>query len=581
MSSPRAPGQVRGYADEVTPRAAGKAVPFTAEEIARAWHEALEVWGVAIQLSPPEALARRGAEHWGGEDPLAYIDLKRRQVVVNFQLLDEIGARGSLTAVLAHEIGHHVRHPHTLGLLAPLELLEKRLIPGLGESLTNLFFDLLINEHVGRARAAELAAVYAGFTRREGAEEPSPLFWLYLAVYEELWSMPPGGLVPQGSDATMEGRFPGCRAEARIFAQTFFALPDVYLAFVYFLSVFARYLPDPKVERGKMPLSRDLPSPDLDDYAGAIYGNPQVERALEEAAGRGWLSDENEGAGAAKAPDPLAAIGQVTSGRPGKEQKEFKQALVSRHYKRLVDQHLITIPATVPPPDPLIPTTFSEWESGDDPRRIDWTASVLASAALAPVRPLARDLEPEPPSESSAGSVAVEIYLDTSGSMPDPQTSLNAMTLAAQILAASAIRKGGVVRSIIYSMDAVVSDWLYDEERARRALLFYSGGGTRFPFDVLARLAGERADVIRVIITDADFLANLKEKGAGASLFKGVRASRRTVTMLALDEQWSQKVDQALGNEVCGLPQLRVVFVPALDRFADMAADLARALFGR
>jgi len=282
-------------------------------------------------------------------------------------------------------------------------------------------------------------------------------------------ALAPGSLVPRGSDAPMEERYGGCRAEARMFAQTFYALPDVYLQFVYFASTFMRYLPEPGKQRGAFPMGNDLPAPDLDDYAGALYGSPQVERALEEARERGWIAEGGEGA--APAPDPLTAIGRITSGRPGKEQKEFRQALVSRHYKRLVDQHLITIPAVAPPPDPLIPTTHSEWEHGDDPRRIDWTASVLTNAGLAPVRPLARDLEPEPPAEGAAGGVAVEIYLDTSGSMPNPETALNAMTLAAQILAASAIRRGGKVRAIVYSMDAVVSEWMYDEEVARRALL--------------------------------------------------------------------------------------------------------------
>jgi len=561
----------------VPPRKASQPPAFSAEDIASAWRDAQAVWDVAVQLSPPEALAARGAEHWGGEDPLAYIDLGRRQVVVNFELLAEIGAKGSLTAVLAHEIGHHVRHPHTLGLAAQLELLEKRLIPGLREPLGNLFFDLLINEHVGKTRAGELAAVYSGFVARPGADPPGPLFWMYLAVYEELWGLAPETLVPRGSARTMEERYPGCRAEARMFAQTFWSLPDVYLQYVYFASTFMRYLPDPGKEGGPIPLGRDLPSPDVDDYGGAIYGSPQVERALEEARARGWLE---EGTEVAPAADPLTAIGSVVSGRPGKEQKEFRQTLVSRHYKRLVDRHLIAIPATAPPPDPLIPTTHSEWDLGDDIRRIDWTASVLRSGALAPVRPLARDLEPEPPAPGTAGAVAVEIYLDTSGSMPNPETALNAMTLAAQILSASAIRRGGKVRAVVYSMDAVVSDWMYDEEKARRALLLYAGGGTRFPFATLARLARERADVIRVIISDGDFLANLQEKGAREHLYTGVSAARRFVVMLALNPSWKPQVDQAIGERAGRLPQLRVVYVPALDQFAAMAADLARALFG-
>lgn len=557
---------------------ARKAAPqpaFTPDEIGAAWQAARAVWDTSVNLSPPEALARTDGDHWGGDDPLAYIDLVRRQVVVNFDLLVAIGARDSLVAVLAHEIGHHVRHPHTLGLAAQLELLERRLIPGLPSSLGNLFFDLLINEHVGRTRAGELAAVYAGFTHRPGAEPPSSLFWFYLAIYEEMWTLPPGKLC--GGEEAMETAFPGCRAEARMFAQTFFALPDIYVQFVYFCSMFMRYLPPPGTEGPQIPLGRDIPRPDLDDYAGAIYGSPQVERALEEARERGWLGD---GPPVAAAPDPLAAINQAAAGRPGTEVAAFREALVSRHYKRLVDQHLIPVPAITPPPDPLVPTTHSEWLPGDDPRRIDWTASILAAGEMAPVAPLARDLEAEVPDAAAAGSIGVEIYLDTSGSMPNPQASLNAMTLAAQVLAASAIRKGGRVRGIIYSMEALLSPWMYDEENARRFLLSYSGGGTRFPFATLGRYAAEEKGAVRVIISDSDFLYNLKnEKDALVHMAAGVRASRRLVTMLALSRSSAKQVEQALGDEVCALPQLRVVYVERLDQFAAMAAELARALF--
>src|SRR5258708_15781556 len=132
-------------------------------------------------------------------------------------------------------------------------------------------------------------------------------------------------------------------------------------------------------------------------------------------------------------PDPLSAIDQVASGRPGTEQKAFGGALVARHYKRLVDRHLIAVPVTAPRPDPFLPTTLSEWETGDDPKRIDWTASVLAAGALAATRPLVRELEPEPPPEGAAGVAAVEIYLDTRGSMPAPARALNPVTLAAPI----------------------------------------------------------------------------------------------------------------------------------------------------
>ncbi len=131
---------------------------FGADEIGRAWEAAQQVWDMHVTLSPPSAFTSGGKEsHWQGDEPLAYIDLETRQVVVNYALLTRLGAPGSLTAVLAHELGHHVRFPHTLGEAAQIQALEQRLIPGLGHSLANLFYDLLVNEHVGRTHAAQLA----------------------------------------------------------------------------------------------------------------------------------------------------------------------------------------------------------------------------------------------------------------------------------------------------------------------------------------------------------------------------------------------------------------------------------------
>ena len=137
--------------------------PLDGPAVERAWRDALALWDVSVTLSPPVGLGGKGKSHWQGDEPLAYIDLATRQVVVNLPLLEKLGAAGSLTAVLAHEIGHHVRFPHSLALAASLVLLEKKLVPGLRQSLTNLFFDLLVNEVVGRTRAGELCRVYEGF----------------------------------------------------------------------------------------------------------------------------------------------------------------------------------------------------------------------------------------------------------------------------------------------------------------------------------------------------------------------------------------------------------------------------------
>jgi hypothetical protein len=496
-------------------------------------------------------------------------------VVVNLALLAEMGAATSLTAVLAHEIGHHVRFPHTLGLAAALEVMERRLIPGLKQSLTNLFFDLLVNEFVGRTRAEELCAVYRGFLRQGKTTEVSPLFFFYLAVYEELWGKDAGDLVPGSLIPTMERRYPGCRAHARVFAQTFYDLEGVFLQFAYFCASFLRYIEDPSKNAYRIPMGSDVPRPDVDDYDGALVGNPAADDALAEAASRGWL--EEAGAVEREDDDALAVIDRITKHLPGNQQAAFREALVSKHYKRLVDQYLVELPTVRPTPEPFLPTVTEDWEWGDSPRAIDWTATILTQGHLAGARPLRRELEPEPPPDLEGDLPAVEVYLDTSGSMPDPAASLNAMTLAAQVLAASAIRRKGMVKGVVYSSGTPkVSPWMYDEETARKFLLNYAGGGTDYPFKLLRRHADERPDAIRVIVSDSDFLYNVRGDGAIDALRHGTQRSRVLVALLALHDG-GQAAREAL-KDVLGEAKFRLAVVADLAGFARAAADLAAAL---
>lgn len=549
-----------------------------AATVARAWKDALAVWDVSVSLSPPQPYEGKGESDWKGNEPLAYIDLETRQVVVNLPLLEKIGAAESLAGVLAHEVGHHVRFPHSLALAASLQLLEQRLIPGLKQSLTNLFFDLLVNEHVGRTRKDELCRVYQGFVKEN--PDTSPLFAFYLAIYEELWGKSPGSLVPAAAAKKMKKKYPGWRADARVFVQTFYSLPKIHLQFVYFCSRFIRYIPDPEKLVYLIPLAGDLPAPDEDAVDAVVrgFGSAEGDEALDEAEERGFL-EESGVADTGKEEDPLASIDKITSHMPGHGAAAFKQALVSRHYRRLVDRYIIKPPPATAAPEPSLPTVTEDWEWGESPRTIDWTATLLARGPLGPAQPLRRDLEPEEPSPGAEAFPAVEIYLDTSGSMPDPSRALNAMTLAAQVLSASALRKQGIVRGIVYSSGKPrVSEWMYDEETARLFLLQYAGGGTDYPFALLKASARDRSDVIRVIVSDSDFLWNVQRDGAMDVLRFGVDKSRLLVALLALPHD---KQARKVLRPVLDSPRFRLATVKKLDDFGQAAADLAEALFGR
>ncbi len=559
------------------------AVHFTPERLERCWRQALDDWGMEVTLSPPAPLSEQKRDSdWGGDEPLAYIDLVSRQVVVNYPLLFDIGAKDSLTGVFAHELGHHLKFPHTLGLAASLQLLEQSLIPALPHSLTNLFFDLQVNEFVGRVRSEELAQVYRGFTRKPDATITS-LFHFYLAIYEELWGLPPGDLTQPRLVEEMEKKFPGYRADARMFVQTFYALPEVYTQFVYFCSRVIRYLdPEQDAKAAALPLMGDVPEPGIDDYQGALGGNSMIDRALEEAEQRGWFTEDN--AKSVRATDvnngALSSIEKLSQHLPGHQAQAFKEALVGHIYKRLLEQHLIKLPSQQPPsPDPFLPTTEENWELGDNPRSIDWTLSVLRQGPLAAMNPLRRELEIEPPNENPNEGTWVEIYLDTSGSMPNPSASVNVMTLAAQILSAAAIRKGGRVRGIIYSSDHEESEWMYNEDKARSFLLHYSGGGTDFPFAVFQKFAAERREVVRVIISDSDFLSNVTGTAAQASFRAGLDSSRLCVALLAL---WQP--EQATNGPLkpfINHSAFRLAVVTNPNELPQAAAKLSQALWSK
>ncbi|NVJ21166.1 M48 family metalloprotease [Myxococcus sp. AM011] len=545
---------------------------FTPEHIARCWRDALALWDVQVRLSPPEPHVPFHPDADHANEPLAYIDLAKRQVFVHFELLESMGAADSLMAVLAHEIGHHARFPHTLGWDAELRVMEQRLLPGLKQSLTNLFYDLQVNEFVGRTHPEDLCRVYRGFQRTKGGGEVSPLFFFYLAIYEELWGREPGDLVPFEALAPMEERFPGLRTEARMFAQTFYALPHPRLQFLYFCATFIRYLGRLEETTYTLPLGDDVSQPDVDDWDSALQSGGRWEDALEEAREKGWLAESHD----TKAPDALDHIDRVTRHLPGKGGGKLRRALVARHYRRLVDQHLLKLPSAPSKPEPYLRTTPEAWEYGDDPSTIDWTLTVLAQGHLAAVSPLRRELEADVPPASELGVPSVELYLDTSGSMPNPAAQLNTMTLAAQVLSASALRKKAKVRGIIYShTHPKVSPWMYDEETAREFLLHYIGGGTMFPFDVLVTLSKERTDALRVIISDSDFLSNVATTENVKLLVEATRRSRLLVAFLALaDEHHARQVLAPVLKE----RNFRLVVVKWLSDFGPAAAALSQAL---
>ena len=123
--------------------------------VADRWPQAQEHWSRFLLLQPP------------GDDPaqaaIAQIDLATRRIGLHYRLIREKKLLDCVEALLAHEIGHHIRYPGTLTAQARLRLLEKAILPLDNYSVVNLFTDLLINDALWPSLGDKLARVYQAF----------------------------------------------------------------------------------------------------------------------------------------------------------------------------------------------------------------------------------------------------------------------------------------------------------------------------------------------------------------------------------------------------------------------------------
>jgi hypothetical protein len=250
---------------------------------------------------------------------------------------------------------------------------------------------------------------------------------------------------------------------------------------------------------------------------------------------------------------------------------------MAAYYRQKAEVYLLR-----PPPQPRLgeahaPTTLEEWEHGDSPRDIDWLATLTQRGdRLGAALPLKRiRIAEEEGYDLPMWQPRMEIYLDVSGSMPNPCLAINAMTLAAQILSLGTVRAGGWVRALLYSSAPVLFwEWCRSEVEMARFLMHYVGGGTSFPFAILESSVRECGDdqPIRVVISDRDFDANFKESARNPEIFH--QAIARSAPLILLQHRADPKRARFYRSQGA-----LMVEVHKMDDFPRVATDLTFALF--
>lgn len=512
-----------------------------------AWPAALAAWSAHTLMREPQLLRTvAAARDVGLEQGIAAIRLADATILVNLKQIEALGLHGCEQAILAHEIGHHILAPGNMAnhirLHAVLERAVGRFSPGCAAMVANLWADSLINDRLMRRGAADVGEVYLRLERNRptgggpadaaaettaetgaempaespAAEEADSVWCVYARSLELLWRQPKGSYVAAARvDARMHADALLLSRIVRTFANAWILGGRRYAAVLY------QWLERDAEAAGRKGVShRRFYQVGLGDTDGASRrsdgGQDEIPAGLiavdpdEEAPLHGSIdgSGDLDAQGVGDDEQASAVLRKAALGGKGntggnlRTPFELGQVLRNlgmnvdanqlrmRYYKELALPHLVPFPSTrrAPEADPL-PEGLDTWSAGDDMNKLDVLQSVLQSPILVPgVTTVRRRYGRDEGANPGKQPMDLDIYVDCSGSMPDPRNLLSYLTLAATILCLSCLRAGGRVQATIWSGAGVfrtTDAFLRDERAVLSMVTDFVSGATAFPLHVL------------------------------------------------------------------------------------------------
>lgn len=547
----------------------------------QAWPQALALWGPALRLHEPQLPAGRGR----AGDPLAWFALNDTTVTVDLAQVRRNGLQDLVIPVLAHEIGHHVYAP---GSRAEAARILGRVRVGLGDRpghaalVANLWEDTLINDRLERVHGLPMHEV---FVRTAGSTEPPRWWCVWMRALELLWTLPTGTMTSPDVDAQLQRDAWLLARHTRVFAG------DPVGGAGGFAAVLRPWLPEPTLtalgpagtkscagELGGGLGDTLLAGLAGDDTLGAPVTHPALDpRVNPEAPQQDPPADSGPGSGGGQAfgPSQLVAL-YVALG-------STRDAAVD-YYLTRARRHLVPFPVQQGPQisEPEL-QGWQTWELGDDLVDVDWPTTMVRSPVVIPgvtTQQRVHERVPEPP--GAVLPLDLDLYVDCSGSMPEPRATVSPVALCGAVLALSCVRVGGAVQVTIWSSPGQVartSGFVRDETQIVHTLLTFFGGGTSFPLHQLR--ADHPAGRVRGPFEHRVHLACLSDSGVTSMFGVGQPAELRGVAHDALvsaggggslilnvsDSDRARYRDLAGGYAVYAVPDLEAL-VPFARAFA-------------
>jgi hypothetical protein len=534
-----------------------------------AWRKALAIWSRFTRLSEPRwCFSVEEAVKEGLTGSFAMIRLTDQAVVIDLATVHAWRLERFAVEVLAHEIGHHVYCPADLTDHGRMLARMRRALPGKEQQaplVANLYADLLINDRLQRSVSLHIADVYAAIAG--GADH---LWTLYMRIYEVLWSLTRGTLAKGQIDDALEGDAQLGARLVRVYARDWMEGSGRFGALIW------SYLP----EQAEGALMRALVA--MGDMRGTGKGGAPsglIDVEAGEADGAMHPALDPNLTGFERGPEmdqpPVETDANVPPTGQAREPFEYGELLRAlgmdlsdhevavRYYRERALASLIPFPSRVlPHVTDLLPEAVEPWDVGSPLDDVDWFESVLVSPRVVPGHTtVQRVWGTSEGSSPQREPLDLDLYVDTSGSMPNPQITVSYLALAGTIVALSALRAGARVQATLWSgarQFETTGGFIRDEPQILRVITGYIGGSTVFPTHILrdTYLSQQRARPTHILIISDDGVTTMfgpDERGqSGLEVSRGALAAARGggTMVLNLAAHWERdpKLAQAVAD---------------------------------
>jgi hypothetical protein len=489
-----------------------------------AWQQALHRWN---HPSIPHVIAPRTSDEISnlGEvgqvlrGELAFMKFPEFQTYVNLEKVaeefDQDPQRG-LEAVTKHEAGHRfcpydtitsilLHHDAQKGLKSVDVPYDKKKAAGL---MMNLFTDMCINTSLSRKGDEDIPWAYQEISKKK---EESNLWRVYARSMEHAWKKE---ILPEGTELS-ENEEQAAKNVAQLFEKDPFDKRKWRGNIQRYSDIMAPFLENEEQD-GKST---------LDDIA-ANTPSQLDERTREELAKRlaevGSDGIPTNMRGLKEFQEVMAGFGQ---GDPKEASLAFYEMLA-----RAYDVSFATKPFGRPRANPFQP---EKWQPSMGAESLDVPYSVLVGGKIIPGISTYRWRDRQREIHGGMEEVVpnLDLYLDSSGTMPDPVEEISLPVLAGFVAARKAERKGAQVRATNFSgtKQHTTQEWTKDLSSVLRTLVTYYDGGTVLPIEKLL----EDGDPKQVLVITDTFLGN-EDEAVGAIRELRSRHSGNKVTIYAL-----------------------------------------------